>query len=355
VITGDLDAELARSLPAGLAGAHLPESARLTIAGTWRPAASGAPGSYTTPVALQIGSLTGRSPADLAAAVAGSLRGLPWIESAALAADGYLAVTVTPEALAASAARMATAGLACANSSILRGMAARIRPWPDPAAAGTWPCAWREHAEAMTGQLARAAGAAVTTLNDKERGSCRASATRNGPSPVRDAVAYFGADSVRYRLAGTAPGKAARLTQHAWPATGRADPLYQVQQAHAEAASTPRWAAELHLERDDPGERLASLLSAPAERALLGLLSFLPVRVAAAARRRRPDELPRYLENVAAAWSASKQESPALPFGGRAAPAESATRAARLVLAEAVAAVLASGLALAGITARDRL
>jgi arginyl-tRNA synthetase len=88
---------------------------------------------------------------------------------------------------------------------------------------------------------------------------------------------------------------------------------------------------------------------------MLGLLSFLPVRVAAAARRGRPDELPRYLEQVSAAWLACRQAAPALPFGGRAAASEAHVVSSRLLLAEAVAAALAAGLALTGIPARDRL
>jgi arginyl-tRNA synthetase len=96
-------------------------------------------------------------------------------------------------------------------------------------------------------------------------------------------------------------------------------------------------------------------LTAQAELELLGLLGWLPVRVAAAARRHRPDELPRYLEEVAAAWQACRQAAPALPFGGAAAPDEPELASARLVLADAVRAVLAAGLTLTGITATDRL
>jgi hypothetical protein len=65
--------------------------------------------------------------------------------------------------------------------------------------------------------------------------------------------------------------------------------------------------------------------------------------------------VPRYLEQVAVAWLACTQAAPALPFGGLAAPSEPEVASARLVLANAVRAVLASGLALTGITATDRL
>jgi arginyl-tRNA synthetase len=173
---------------------------------------------------------------------------------------------------------------------------------------------------------------------------------------VADAVAYFGSASVRYRLARTMPGQRVRppSPKLAGPGGHLADPLYSVQQAHAAAASTLRWGADLGLEPAQTTDGLGRQLGAPAERALLSLLSFLPVRVAAAARRDRPDELPRYLEQVSAMWLTCRLQAPALPFGGRAAPRGAATAGARLVLAQAVAAVIAAGLALTGIAVRGR-
>jgi arginyl-tRNA synthetase len=355
VITADLDAELARSLTGLAADGALPAAAaEFAPGGTWRPAPGGDPAGYATSLAFELARLNGRSPADLAAILARSLRAVPWIRTAEPAGEGYLTITVTHQALARSAALMAAAGLASAQSSILRGTVATVRPWPDLAAAPTWQAAWEDQAGTMTGRLAQAAGATVTITSEWERRTPAAGAARSH-SPVRAAVAYLGASSVRYRLARTVPGQLEQLEVLSQGRSRLADPLYAVQQAHADAASTLRWAAELQLARDDPGERLADLLDSPAERELLGLLSFLPVRVAAAARRHRPDELPRYLEQVADAWQVGRQASPALPFGGRAAPASPDQASARLVLADAVRAVLAAGLALVGITASDRL
>jgi arginyl-tRNA synthetase len=356
VITADLDAELAASLAALAAGGALSAAAaHFTPAGTWRPAPGAGPSTYATSLAFEIARLNGRKPAEVAAILAGPLRQIPWIAAAEPAGDGYLTITVTPQALAASAARMAAAGAACAQSLILRGTAATVRPWPDLAAASSWPDAWEDQAGTMTGRLAQAAGARVTMTSDWERGALTPRSARDPRSPVYAAVTYLGASSVRYRLARTLPGNAAQLGQSSLGRTRAADPLYAVQQAHAAASSTLRWADDLQLERTDPGERLAGLLGSPAEQDLLGLLSWLPVRVAAAARRRRPDELPRYLEQVAAAWLASKQAAPALPFGGEAAPGEPELASARLVLADAVRVVLAAGLSLTGISASDRL
>ncbi len=356
MITADLDAELAASLAALAASGRLPAAAaQFTPGGTWRPAPGGRPTSYATSLAFEIARLGGRKPAEVAAVLAAPLREIPWVDSAEPAGDGYLTITVTPQALAASAARMAIGGPACAQSMILRGTAATVRPWPDLAAATSWPDAWQDQADTMTGRLAQAAGATVTITSEWERGALGPRSARDPRSPVYAAVAYLGASSVRYRLARAMPGNGSQLTALSQARTRAADPLYPVQQAHADAASTLRWADDLELDRADPGERLAGLLGTPAEQDLLGLLSWLPVRVAAAARRRRPDELPRYLEQVAAAWLACKQAAPALPFGGESAPGEPGLASARLVLADAVRAVLAAGLALTGITASDRL
>lgn len=352
MITSDLDAELARSLGELAASEGL--SAAISPAGTWRSVPAGDPGSYATAVAFEIGRPGGPEPASIASALAVSLRGVPWIASAEQAGGGYLTVTVTPQALARSAAWMASAGVSCASSSILHGTAATVWPWPDLEVAPSWQRAWEDQAEVMTGRLAQAAGATTTITSEWERAASRAAAGSAVNSPVKAAVAYLGMGAVRYRLARTPPGSVGQLEQTVVTRSRQADPFYLVQHAHADAASTLRWAAELGLERADPGERLADLLGEPSERELLGLLSWLPVRVAAAARRRRPDELPRYLEELAGTWSACRQASPVLPFRGQpSAPQELA--AARLLLADAVRAVLAAGLSLTGVSAIDRM
>lgn len=352
MITSDLDAELARSLRELAESESLP--AAVAPAGTWRPTPAADPGSYATAVAFEIARPGGREPAEVAASLAGLLRTVPWIAAAEQAGDGYLTVTVTPQALAHSAARMAGAGLTCASSDILRGTTATVRPWPDLAAAPTWQRAWEDQAEVMTGRLAQAAGATTIITPDWERAGTGVAAARSASSPVKAAVAYLGVGAVRYRLARTLPGATSQLDQMTPARSREADPFYAVQHAHADAASTLRWAAELQLEPTDPGDELADLLSEPRERELLGLLSWLPVRVAAAARRRRPDELPSYLEEVARVWSACRLASPALPFRGQG-EVSPEVAVARLLLADAVRAVLAAGLALTGVGAVDRM
>jgi arginyl-tRNA synthetase len=361
MITADLDEELAIALrPLATRGVLPAPVAQLTPRGTWRAVPDGDPSGYATAAAFEVAGHAGLPAWQVATAVAGSLRSVPWIEAVTPSGGGYLTVTVTHQALAASAARMAAAGQACADSAILGGTAIIRRPWPDLAQARSWEHAWQLQADAMTSHLAQAAGAAPTDLPGRERAGTDArpiSATRSG---VHDAVAYFGSDSVRYRLARMMSGRRLRPGSLGMTRTGAAgppmtDPLYPVQQAHAAAVSAVRWAADLGLEPAGITEVLGRQLSSPAEGALLGLLSYLPVRVAAAARRLRPDELPRYLEQVSAAWLLCRMQAPALPFGGRAAPRDFDQVGARLMLAQAVAAVIATGLALTGVAAPVRL
>ena len=170
---------------------------------------------------------------------------------------------------------------------------------------------------------------------------------------VASAVSYAGADAVRYWI----------TRNPVWPDRGPAvaslatrdlaNPWYAVTFARADAARTGRWATALRLARDEhapPAERLAGLLGAPAEVALLDRLSWLGERVAGAARRARPADLAHYLEDLAAAWLDCRESCPALPFGGAAAPRTPAGIRARLLLAGAAATALAAGLELAGMS-----
>ena len=359
MITADLDSELAAAIRTLIRRGALPAAAgQIALTGTWRPGQHGDPATYATAAPFAIAGRSGLDPVQIAAAIARSVSAADWIEAAGSTGAGYLTITVTHRALALSAARMAAAGPGCATSVILRNTLSTSWLWPDLAAARSWQHAWRLQADAMISHLALAAGASPAVPSGRERASTPAPPHHGTRSPVADAVAYFGSASVRYRLGRTMPGgqpwpvSPARLMR---PGSHLADPLYPVQEAHAAAASTLRWAGALGLEPAGPAEWLGRRLSAPSERALLSQLSFLPVRVAAAARRHRPDELPHYLEQVSTAWLACRLQAPALPFGGRPAAADPEVSSARLVLAAAVAAVLAAGLALTGIDARDRL
>ena len=353
MITGDLGTELVTVLRQLAADGALPAAAaELPQAGTWRPAPDGDPASFATSLPFRIARLDGSAAADVAAALARPLRTVPWIRRVRPAAPGYLTITVIPGALAAVAGRTAAAGPSCAHSAILSGTATTIMPWPDLAAARSWPRAWQEQADAMTRQLSRAAGADAASGGERGPRSDSAPATH---SPVRSAVAWFGDSAVRYSVARARPGSISWLAWQLRPGYRMPAALTDVQVALANAAATQRWAADLGIDRAKFSDDVAPALTGPAELRLLSLLSWLPEKVASAARRSRPDELPRYLEQVAVAWMTCKLESPALPFGGLAATGDPVVAGARLLLAEAARIVLATGLDLTGITAADQL
>jgi arginyl-tRNA synthetase len=349
VILADLDRELAVGVAVLVADGELPSAAtRVSPGRTWRPRPDGDPASFATSLAFELAGLANREPADIAARLAAPLASLPWVAAAEVTGRGYLTITVTTRALSEAAGRLFDAGPAAARSTILAGATAWVGPWPDLSAALTWRQAWQDHAAAMTGRLAVAAGASARAAMPGERGPFKARAAGPQQSTVAAAVAWHGVCPVRYGLARTTPGRVAQLGRSLAPDAAATDPLYAVRQAHASAAATLRWANELGIPKAGPGEATGDLLAARCERALLGLLPWLPVRVASAARRNRPDEIPGYLESVSAAWLAVRQQAPALPFGGRAAPADAPTAGARLMLADAVRVVIAAGLALIG-------
>src|SRR5213078_314335 len=167
------------------------------------------------------------------------------------------------------------------------------------------------------------------------------------PSPSRgsvaDAIGFAGADAVRFALARMAPGgeppDPAVIARHVL-----ANPAYAVRYAHAAAAAVLRWAAALGTR---PAGFTPRLLAEPGELALLDALSWLPERVAVAARRRRPDEFAGYLAELAACTIDTMSTS-----SFRKIPDISSER---LWLADAARTGLAAGLGLLGIDAPSRL
>jgi DALR anticodon binding domain/Arginyl tRNA synthetase N terminal domain len=408
VIPADLGAELATAVGQLVAAGHLPASAAaLTAAGTWRPAPApravpggaapdgaartGAPpdladgpaaARYATSLPFELARRAGEEPAGIAARLGRAIVAASWITSAEVTGAGYLTIGVTAGALSAVAVRVSQAGPACLRSDALRGDTVPVPSRPDLAAGPTWPRAWRDQAAALSARLALAAGAApgppavqpaadamTAARQPPAAGAGEPPAARTGDQPaagasVAAAVAYAGADAVRYWLARLPAARAGVLDrmERAARHLGRDTPappfpappimardLDAVRFACADAAATLRWAAELGAARTGPPA--PATLSHPAQIALLTQLSWLPERVAAAARRRQPDELPRALESLAAAWLDCRESCPALPFGGRDAPAAGAGTSARLWLADATRAALAAGLELAGVIA----
>jgi arginyl-tRNA synthetase len=336
------DAVAAGELPTLPEGPADPSSVRQVPAGL-----GAAPGRYasTLPYLLAKGGVT---PHRAAAVLARRLAATPWIAEVTAPA-GHLNLTVTAGALARLAVRIPAAP-GCARSDLLRGLRFPAPPPADLASAAGWEAARSWLVAEAVGRLAAAAGAEIFD----ER--ARPTPSPGPPSPPFDtALAYAGPDVIRYALLTNVPGGP-------WPASPRlsvrqdlGNPAYAVRYAHAHAASTLRQAADLGLGRGDADEFESRLLGRPQQRALLDGLSWLPERVAGAARRRRPGELARYLEELAYTYRECWESCPALPFGGHRAPRDPGTTRARLWLVTAVRTTFAAGLALLGISAPGRL
>ncbi len=324
-----------------------------------------APGSYASSLPFRL-ARPGQDPRTVAAALAGRLAGEPWIAAAEVTGPGFLTVTVTHDTLAGLALRIARAGPACARSDALRGRTVPAAPPDRLATAPGWPQARAALAAQLTVRLAAAAGATISFY--AERSSVPApsppSATQPedvaagqplelpglelpGEGPVAEAVGYAGADAVRFALARMPPGGPAARAQPQAAVIARhvlANPAYAVRYAHAAAAAVLRWAATLGTR---PAGFTPCLLAEPGELALLDALSWLPERVAMAARRGRPDEFAGYLEELAARTIETMSTTSFTTI--------SSVSSERLLLADAARTGLAAGLGLLGIGAPDRL
>jgi arginyl-tRNA synthetase len=356
VLPGDIGAELARVITAAVAAGQLPPAAAgmASAAGTWRPPPVAAPGCYSSSLPFRLAACCGRGAGQVAALLAAGLRGQRWISDAAVTGAGYLTVTVTPETLAGLAVRVSQAGPACAGSDALRGRAVRAPADADLAAAATWPQAHRRLTAAVTGRLARAAGAEVFFYQDLKRMAGTTAAGQPRPGPAGPAIAFAGADAVRYALARIPAGRAVVIDARQSVKHVLGNPFYAVSFAHADASATLSRAAGLGLSRGEPAGFRPRSLGRPAELMLLTVISWLPERVAGAARRGQPHELTRYTEELAGAYLDVRECCPALPCCGRGAPRDPAAVSARLWLADAVRAALAAGLGLLGVSPPGR-
>jgi arginyl-tRNA synthetase len=367
---------------------------------------TGMPGQYAASVALALGANPRKTAAALAATlISGQLTGEEWIARAEVTGPGYLTITVTPEALAAVAGDVTAEGPACVTSDALAGVTVPAASPGDPLAAPTWEKARAALAARLTARLAAAAGATIAEPASSERNRLTLPAHPSSPEPdVAAAVAFAGRDAVLFTLARAVPGQPLRIDQAKIARHVLGNPAYAVRYAHARAASGVRWAAvssaadtigsreapqpalvdppELLVpaagadtmavsaigpgRRDSGGYEYSNFAfyrgSCSAGRAklehspggaspreiLLDALSWLPERVATAARRGRPDEFARYLEDLASVTvdvlsSASHPESTGAPGSDR------------LTLAIAARTALAAGLGLLEVAAPDRL
>ncbi len=343
-MTGDLSAALAaaatRAAAAGdLPGDGVPADLAALAAGTWRPVppwAGGGPGHYATTLPFVLARRLAADPARVAAVLAAALAPVPGengpgqvgLSEVTVTGGGYLSLTVTPDTLARLAVRITQAGPGCARSLALRGV--RVTAPRDARLAGAqdWPDAHGRLLAELAGRLSGAAGAEVTWTAP---GRAEPAAGQDGPGPggggtgvgaggpVGEGLAYAGEDAVRFALSRLASGvprpPGPELDPRGMAAQHLGNPAYAVRYAHAHAASALRQAADLGLPGPDAERFQPCLLAHPSERALLDAMSWLPERVAGAARRRQPHVVAAYLEELAGRYFDWQEACPVLRPG----------------------------------------
>jgi hypothetical protein len=164
------------------------------------------------------------------------------------------------------------------------------------------------------------------------------------PDTLGQLAAAAGAGTARYALVSWPPGVPVEIDLAVWARRTSMSPAWAVRHTRQRVTglSGRAAAAGISLESGfDPAR-----LTAREETALLSSLADFPAVIAIAGRAGEPHRVARYLESVAAAWSACDEACPVLPRRG---PADPELARARLMLAQAVGTVLASGLRLLGV------
>jgi arginyl-tRNA synthetase len=372
---GDLSAALAAAAAAAVRAGGLTGDGGLAAdpglaAGTWRPVppeAGGGPGSYATTLPFVLAHRLAADPARVAAALAVALRPIlaeAEISEVSVTGGGYLSLTLTPDTLARLAVRISLAGPGCARSQALDGVRVSAPRGSQLASARDWADAWQRLTAEQSGRLAEAAGAEVTWVPPVPEKNGPGDRTAGDCGPVAEAVAYAGEDAVRFALSRLASGPARwpppshdpDLAPQTMAAQHLGNPAYAVRYAHAHAASALRQAADLGLLELDVERFQPCLLAHPSERVLLDAMSWLPERVAGAARRRQPHVVAAYLEDLAGRYFDWQEACPVMrPGSVLSRPLGGELTQARLQLASAARTALGTGLQLLGVTAPGRM
>ncbi|MFI5667434.1 ArgS-related anticodon-binding protein NrtL [Streptomyces sp. NPDC051704] len=339
----DLSSTVARAVRRAVEDGELPAAAdvpeRVVIERT-RP---GGVGDYATPVAFQVARAARRPPAEVARVIAEGLAAEPGIERVEITGAGFLNFTLAPRA-----------AVGLVRDVLSRGP--RYGYADD--AVETDPFCW-----AATAEFRRRAvhEAVVRILRSQGRGEGGAPpvvapvARRDG-----DVAAAYGRDAAVW-AALAVPARETPQFGAGLLVQDESSEFFLVRYAHARAKALGRGAARLgfgaEAEAGEPGETRANEEAAapaekpgPGERELLRLLAEYPLVLEAAAHRRAPEQLVRFLVRVAD--ELLDFQHCVLPKGDE---KPSAAHRARLALAEAAGTVLAGGLALLGIDAPDCL
>lgn len=356
--------------------------------GVERPRPGGR-GDYATNVALQIARAAGRTPRQVAEAVAPRLAAEAGIAGVDITGPGFLNITLAEPPAEALVRDVLARGRCYGHVHPDTGQLAQIHAPHEVRAVVVADAARR---------ILRSQGALVRVTCDAAPDprwvdilGVRVDAYGIPPQPLptlRPVPAPadplpLGRDAARWALLHPAAHDHARITpaapvppsgdagrRHPRPTPGHDDvaehlaqresnPLFRVRYAHARCRALTRNAAALGFDAH-PGDVQGQAQSddvqghaqagAPNPHRLLAALADHPPVLAAAAHHRAPDRLARHLVVTADALLAYQHA--VLPRGDE---KPSATHRARLALAEAAGAVLAGGLSLLGISAPEHL
>jgi len=174
-----------------------------------------------------------------------------------------------------------------------------------------------------------------------------------------EALAEMGADVARYHFLRQNLDTTIDLDLAVVAAQSMENPVYYVQYAHARVASVLRQADERGFDPGAPEDADLTLLTHPAERALLRAMSSLPHVVADAAEARATQRLTRYAEELAATFHRFYAECRVLDDDPEAdettRAAMAASSRARYWLVTAAKQVLANALGILRVSAPERM
>ncbi|MFE2474682.1 ArgS-related anticodon-binding protein NrtL [Streptomyces sp. NPDC059389] len=337
----DLSSTVARAVRRAVEDGELPAAAEVPERVVIERTRPGGVGDYATPVAFQVARAARRPPAEVARVIAEGLAAEPGIERVEITGAGFLNFTLAPRAAAGLVREVLSRG-------------PRYGYADD--AVETEPFCW-----APTAEFRRRAvhEAVVRILRSQGRGDGGAPsvvapvARRDG-----DVAAAYGRDAAVWAALGV-PARETPQFGAGLLVQDESSEFFLVRYAHARAKALGRGAARLGFgagpaekpgpagpaEKPEPAEK-----PGPGERELLRLLAEYPLVLEAAAHRRAPEQLVRFLVRVAD--ELLDFQHCVLPKGDE---KPSAAHRARLALAEAAGTVLAGGLALLGIDAPDCL
>lgn len=165
---------------------------------------------------------------------------------------------------------------------------------------------------------------------------------------LKEILDDIGPDAFRFHLAARAADSQMDLDLDLARQQSEENPVYYVQYGHARIASILRYAEEQG--HTDVGADL-SLLTHPAELALIRKMLELPEVVALAAENLAPHHLPHYAQDLAAVFHAFYRDCRVVSSD----PAEAEIGKARLRLVKAAKQVLAQTLKLIGVSAPERM